>query len=300
MTWVTRLARAMAVLRGEDRVTASASPVPIVAGVPQRYFYLGAELALTRLNAGPMLYVDPLDEHVSANIIVHGYWEAWVHKVVMALLLPGSRVVEVGANVGYYTTTMAQKVGPGGYITALEANPRLVALIRRSLLLNNFAGYARVIDKAAMDAPGTINFVTSRTNSGGGFVTIWEGAPYEDAVVSSIEAVRLDDLDAGHVDLIRIDAEGSEAFILKGAAGILTANPDIVICMEWSVIQMGSRTSVPDFVDWLSSLGFQFWRIGYDSRLTAVPRAQMAELSNCDVVVSRRWPKQLPPAFRGE
>jgi FkbM family methyltransferase len=274
-------------------VSVAPSPAHAIAVAPQKYFYLGPDLALTRLDAGPMLYVDPLDEHVSANIIVHGYWEAWVHNVVMALLLPGSRVIEVGANVGYYTTTMAQKVGVNGRVTALEANPRLVSLVRRSLLLNNFAGRAEVIGKAAMDTPGTIRFVTSRTNSGGGFVTIWQDAPYEDAVTSEIEAIRLDDLNCGHVDLIRIDAEGSEPFILRGAEKILRQHRDIVVCMEWSVIQMGSRTSVPEFVAWLSAMGFRFWRIGYDSSLAEVPADAMHEIDNCDVVMSRHWPKQL-------
>ena len=121
MTIRKTIARTVRKLTGRpagERTLAQAD-LRALALAANRYFYLGADLALVRLNCGQMLYVDPLDEHISANIIVHGFWEASVHRVVMSLLKPGARVVEVGANLGYYTVTMASAVGPGGHITAL-------------------------------------------------------------------------------------------------------------------------------------------------------------------------------------
>lgn len=264
------------------------STAPIGAPGANRYFYLGPDLALVRLNSGQLLYVDPLDEHVSANIIAHGYWEAWVHAVVTSLLKPGDHVVEIGANVGYYTVTMADRIGPKGVLTSFEANPRLVALVNRSLTLNGFAARARLVAKAAMDRAGQVEFVVSRRNSGGGYVSQWEHQPYEDGEKLQIEAIPLDDLNLAPVDFIRIDAEGSEPFILRGAEALIDRSPDVVICMEWSVIQMASRTSVPDFVDWLVAKGFRFWRIDYDASLSSIDAAQLAEIGNCDIVAARR------------
>lgn len=290
MTIRKTIARAVRRLTGRPAGERSLTPVDLraLALAANRYFYLGPELALVRLNCGPMLYVDPLDEHVSANIIVHGFWEASVHEAVMSLLQPGDHVVEVGANLGYYTVTMADAVGSGGHITALEANPRLSGLIRRSLNLNGFAPRATVVPRAALDQPGEIDFVVSRRNSGGGYVTLWEDNPYEDGQTIKVEAVRIDDLGLGRVDLIRIDAEGSEPFILRGAEGVLRANPDIVICMEWSVIQMESRTSVKDLLTWMGGLGFSFWRIEKDASLTPVAPVDLEGAPHCDIVASRR------------
>lgn len=296
MSLKRKLARAWRRLTGPlprldfDAVMAS----PAFAAAANRYFYLGADLALVRLRSGETLYVDPQDEHVSANIIVHGYWEAEVHAVVMSLLKPGARVIEVGANVGYYTVTMAARVGPDGFVTALEANPRMVGLVRRSLRFNGLGARARVVEGAASDHAGTLEFITSRTNSGGGYVSIWDHTPYEDAVRLEVQALRLDNLGEDRVDLIRIDAEGSEAFILRGAERLLRANPEVVICMEWSVIQIGSRTSVADFLDWMSGLGFRFWRIGPSGELAPVSVVEMAGLEPCDVVAARRPPQRAP------
>lgn len=294
MTIRKTIARTVRKLTGRpagERTLAQAD-LRALALAANRYFYLGADLALVRLNCGQMLYVDPLDEHISANIIVHGFWEASVHRVVMSLLNPGARVVEVGANLGYYTVTMASAVGPGGHITALEANPRLSGLIRRSLTLNGFAPRATVVPRAALDQPGEIDFVVSRRNSGGGYVTLWEDNPYEDGQTIKVEAVRIDDLGLGRVDLLRIDAEGSEPFILRGAEAVLRANPDIVICMEWSVIQMESRTSVKDLLAWLNALGFRFWRIENDASLTSIASADLEGAPHCDIVASRRPPRR--------
>ena len=287
MSWKKRIARATRSFREVFGVR----PVAVREGSAQRYFYLGPELALTRLRSGALLYVDPMDEHVSANVIAHGYWERGTHGAVLSLLSPGARVVEVGANIGYYTVTMALHVGAEGHVTAFEGNPRMVDLVQRSARINGVQDRVRLIGKAAMDAPGEITFVTSRSNSGGGYVSDWpEFRPYEDGVSTTVEAVRLDDMDCGHVDMIRIDAEGTEPFILRGAAGMLAAHPDIVVVMEWSVIQMVSRTSVPDFIDWLAGMGFRFWRIDKVGAFAPVSAEDMLTLGHCDVLASRNPP----------
>lgn len=155
----------------------------------QHYFYLGQDLGLTRLNSGPMLYVDTRDEQVCAGIIAHGFWEVWVAAVVTSLLRPGDRVVEVGANVGYYTMLIADCVGAQGQVTSLEANPRLVGLIEKSIRVNGFGERVRLVHRAAMDTPGTVDFVSFRTNSGGGHVPAVVGAHYDDALVWRSRAI---------------------------------------------------------------------------------------------------------------
>ena len=254
---------------------------------PQPYFYLGPNLALTRLESGHALYVDPQDDEISARIILRGYWEYWTTQAVLSLLKPGDRVIEVGANLGYYTVLMADRVGPTGRVTALEANPRLAALTARSLKINDLK-HARVLNRAALDQPGEISFVTSRKNSGSGHVEVLLVAPFEDASVIRVEAIRLDDLGDDRVDFIRLDAEGCEPQILRGAFDILVRNPDIVVFTEWSVIQMESRTSVPTFIAWMQDMGFRFWVVDKDARLIPVATKDLAGLAHTDIVASRR------------
>ena len=80
---------------------------------------------MTRLTDGHHLFVDTRDRTVGTHLIAHGFWEQWIHHVVCQLVRPGDKVVEVGANFGYYTIALAVMAGCEGHVTAFEANPRL-------------------------------------------------------------------------------------------------------------------------------------------------------------------------------
>jgi FkbM family methyltransferase len=259
---------------------------------PREYWYLGPDTALTRLHDGHLIYVDPVDETVCAHLIARGRWEQWVGEVLFDLIAPGARIVEVGAHVGYYTLGMAARTGPRGSITAIEANPLLARLLRRSVEFNGYASFVSVIQKAASDGPGTVRFETSRRNAGGGHVHAYDN-PFGGAaevVAVTVETLALDDLGLDRVDVLRIDAEGSEPAILRGARAIL-AQPSILICMEWDVIQIGYSADPGEFAAWLADQGFGFWRITHQATLEPVATADMATLPHCDVIVSRHQPR---------
>src|SRR5450432_4278440 len=78
------------------------------------YAYLDPQTALTNLHDGQLIFVDPADEQLSPSIIAYGILESWIEKVVRGLVRPGNRVIEVGANIGYYTLVMSSLIGPSG------------------------------------------------------------------------------------------------------------------------------------------------------------------------------------------
>lgn len=265
-----------------------AIPAPALDGT--RYFYLGADVAMTRLTDGHHMFVDPHDRTVGSHLIAHGYWERWIHSVVFALVSPGDRVVEVGANLGYYTIAMAVKAGATGRVTSFEGNPRMCRLMRRTIEFNGYGDRVEILNKAATDVAGPITFSISRTNSGGGHTAPHPGWVSPDMEQIEVEGVRLDDVIEGPIDFLRMDAEGSEPLILRGAERLL-ANPNLTVVMEWDVFQMAGRASVPDLVAWLAGQGFRFWRIETDATLTPMPSNEMPTMAACDVVMSRREPR---------
>lgn len=265
------------------------APAPAAPVETQRYFPISADMGIARLTDGHFVYVDPLDEAVGAHLIARGYWESWIHRAVCDLVRPGDHIIEVGANFGVYTLAMARLIGEEGSLLSFEANPDLAALVERSIKFNGYAGRARLVAKAAADAPGALSFGVSRRNAGGGTLSTDPSGLGTDSRLITVPAARLDDEADQDVRLIRMDAEGSEPLILHGAKRLLKRH-DIVVIMEWDIIQMASRTDVPDYVAWLSGMGFRFWRIQFDSTLLEVPAADMATLGSCDVVMSREPP----------
>ena len=273
------------------RLTRPFRPSPRQAAA-DHYEPLGPDLGRVRLAGGLQLYVDPQDGDISASLIQRGYWERWTTLSVLSLIRPGDRIVEVGANLGYYTVLMADAVGPQGSVLALEANPRLADLAQRSLALNGLDDRARVLAQAALDRTGTVSFVTSRTVSGGGHVAVLDQPPFPDSEVIEAHAARLDDLVEGRIDLIRMDAEGSEPFVMAGAERILSDNRDIVVCMEWSPIQIVSRTEPAAFVDRMSADGFRFWSMERDAKLTPLSAGGLKAAGHTDIVACRRDPRR--------
>lgn len=255
----------------------------------RQYFFLGEGIGLTRLKCGHYIYVDPLEESVCACLIAHGEWEANVRDVVLKLVQPGDDVLEVGGHVGYYTLGMARRVGATGTVTTFEANPRLAALARRSVRLNGYGARVDIRQQAVADKAGPVRFVVSRQFAGGGHLYVWDNAFGGDTEVIDAEGVCIDDLDLPDIKFIRIDAEGSEPLILRGAERILR-RPDILMCIEWDVLQMRYRADPEIFVDWLVELGFQFWRIEKNSRLVSVPAGDLTNLPPCDLIVARSLP----------
>lgn len=268
-----------------DSAPSEPAPAPVVL-YDQRYFYLGPDLALARLDDGHFIYVDPADEAVAAHLIARGYWERWITDALARMVRPGDRVVEVGANFGYHSLAMARAVGAEGRLTAFEANPRLASLLGKTLRFNGYADRASVFAKAAADVAGGRNLIVSRRNAGGGALSDDAGAMGDDGELIRVDSVTLDEAVEGPVDLIRMDAEGSEPLILKGASRLL-ARDEVVVVMEWDVVQMAARCDVPHFAASLAGQGFRFWKIDYDSALVEVATSDMQTLTGHDVVLSR-------------
>lgn len=91
------------------------------------------------------------------------------------------------------------------------------------------------------------------------------------------------------VDFLKIDAEGAEPFILRGAKKVLSENHNIKIIMEFSRKQVESSFgSFEDFYEEIDDLGFAVREIMHDSSLRLIKKDDLLDLNYCDVVLSRR------------
>jgi FkbM family methyltransferase len=255
------------------------------------YAYLSPDVAMTQLYDGHFVYVDPADHEMGSQLIANGYWEMWTDRLVRRLVRPGDRVIDVGANHGYYTLIMASLLGDTGRLDSFEANPRIARLLARSVEFNGYAPKVTVHATAVGNRAGTVQFAASRSQSGSGHLLVETHAYGEDTMKLTVPMVRLDDVVGdGPVDLIRIDAEGAEPLILEGARHILLCSPTIRICMEWDVGMMSDRRDVSDFIGELRGFGFSFWKIEHDSSLIELTDGGLKSVELCNVMVARTHP----------
>ncbi len=279
-----------AVLR---RIRMKNVPLPPPPARPvQPYCYLGGGRALALTHRGQMIYLDTRDLGLTPHIAVHGTWEMDVEAVLGRLLRRGDRVAEVGANMGYHTLTMAEAVGPEGQVHSFEANPAVLPLLRATIAVNGFGGRVTLYPVAALDAPGDVSFSSDPEHIGSGHLAFeGEAANYSRRV--TVPAVTLDAALAAlpSIQLLRMDAEGSEPRVLRGAAELIARSPGLRIVTEWSAPMMAVRSDLGALIAWLGGeLGFGFWRVAKGGMLEKVPADSLPGLPHGDLVMMRPAP----------
>jgi FkbM family methyltransferase len=253
------------------------------------YCFLG-DRGLTITRRGHRMYVDLADRGMTPHLALSGEWEPGMERLLARLLRPGDTVVEVGANMGYHTLGMARAVGPSGHVHAFEVHPRILPLLADNLALNGYAGRVTIHARAAMDADGPVAFAADPRECGSGHVEILAHASYSERF--EVQGVRINQAlaELPRAELLRIDAEGSEPRVLRGAEALLRRSPRLAIMMEWSPAMMRVHEKPEELLAWLGSLGFaHLHRIlpRQRGRLAATDAIALAGLAHGDLVLTR-------------
>jgi FkbM family methyltransferase len=243
----------------------------VSTSVPQRVTLPGGSAMLLNIN-----------EHVQRWIYYFGVYETDTATLFRELAKPGMTVVDVGANVGQYTLLAASSVGPTGYVHAFEADKRNFELLEANLAQNDYRS-VKPNAVALSDTTGAVTLYSANSDNAGEhslyqFDTTMRG--------QSIPAVTLDQYmesaflgSTGHVDLIKIDVQGAEAKVLKGAEATLREHLPLVICEFEERWLQGMGSSTIELKAWLRSLGYAAYRY-VGSRLVAVSDTEVHSLDN--------------------
>jgi FkbM family methyltransferase len=254
----------------------------------RQMIYLGNNRALTTTIFGHSIFLDTRDISLTPHILMKGFWEIWITRVFIELIKKDMNVIEIGANIGYYTTLAASKVGQNGKVFAFEADPNTFENLFHSIEVNGFLDRVTLVNTAVLeDDYQSINFYSLEKHHGSNSISKFSANSLErlhdSANVINIAATSLDSFFHNQelkIDLIKIDAEGSEPRILKGMKGLIKDNPDLKIVCEFVPSILISFGEEPDnFLDEIISFGFKLNKI--DPYLGIVPTSRQ-ELLTCN------------------
>lgn len=168
-----------------------------------------------------------------AGAHTHGCWlgsyELEKQSVFERLVKPGDIVFDIGANVGFYTLLASTMIGPTGHVYAFEPLPRNLEYLRRHIALNKLTNVT-VFDSAVSEQTGVARF---------GCGTSATGALSDDGEFS-VKTIALDELDASlpPPSLLKIDVEGAELSVLRGAQRLLKLHkPSILLATHGREVQ---------------------------------------------------------------
>lgn len=165
------------------------------------------------------IYVSPGDLAVGAVIQQTRNYEPHISNEFRRVLRPGMTVLDVGANIGYYTMLAASAVGKEGCCLAVEPNVHNVKLLAASKEVNGFE-CINIFQGAATNQWGLLYLNTSHSN---GVISRATGKIGELMSREIVMGMKLDNLLGGlhRLDVIKIDVEGAEHLALSGAIGAI-------------------------------------------------------------------------------
>ncbi len=197
--------------------------------------FLGDETALCRVLGRYKMFVDTSDQSLSPHLMLDGYWEMWLTEALARAIRPGMTVVDVGANLGYFTLLMADRVGEQGRVIAFEPNPPIVARLRRTLSLNGFAERTTVSDAALFDENGVEALLVSPVGEPKNAHLTSIAGLSAGSNVHPLTTRRLDSFpEVAKADVIKIDADTAEEKIWRGMSGLFALKRPMTIFMEFA------------------------------------------------------------------
>lgn len=167
------------------------------------------------------------------------------------LLKPGMRVVDVGANIGYYLLLFEKYIGSEGKVICIEPSVENLPELKKNIEINRFVN-VKLFDVAIGMDDGTTGL---RVGINSGVVDLPDyGQAGKNQGAYQVPLRKLDSLVTDKIDFLKIDVEGYEGQVLKGAQEILNRDKPIIFLEIHPSIIPEFGFTVGQILDDLSSI----------------------------------------------
>jgi FkbM family methyltransferase len=178
----------------------------------------------------------PLDDWLGASLYFFGDYEPATTALFRRRLRAGDVVFDVGANLGYFTILAASLVGKTGDVHSFEPNPRLIPFLRNSIEFNLFEERVHLTNVAIAEQSGgvaTLHLSTVAASSGVSSLLplshLAAGSTIEVPVLNLADYCRTQQISS--VRLLKVDVEGAELQVIRGAQELLRARRvELLVC----------------------------------------------------------------------
>ena len=250
--------------KGKYRLLTIARPVGRIIGPS-----LGRRKIQTKHGFKIML---DLQDWIPQDIYLTGDFETTTSKIAKILLKPGDAVVDVGANIGYFTLLFAHCVGNEGEVYSFEPGPELAAKLLENLKLNWYT-QVTLSNQALSDRNGKAQFHTGPVDNTG-LSSLRK--PRESSGSFEVQLSKFDDIpgiERSKIKLVKIDVEGAELQVLRGMEGFLREQHPALILEITDQFLKDLGDSYDLLLSFLAQFGYFCYVIG-DGRVTLLENMQ--------------------------
>jgi FkbM family methyltransferase len=208
-----------------------------------------------------------LDSGDYLQLSTRGVCEKLTTEIIKKEVKKGNIVLDLGANIGYYSLILAKLVGKNGRVFAFEPDPVNFAILKKNIQINNYQNVV-AYQKAVSNQSGTLRLYQNPKNPGAH--TIYQDFK-ENRTSIKVKSIKLDDYFQNHklrIDFIKMDIEGAEAAALLGMMNILKRNKKIKIITEFQPLGLErSGFGARKFLELLKELGFKLYEIDEEKKI---------------------------------
>ncbi len=224
-------------------------------------------------------------ESIGAPEFFKGKYAMGRVKEINDIVKEGDTVIDIGANVGYFTVLLAQLVGPKGKVYAFEPDPRNFRLLQQTIARNDWNNVIGE-QKAVFNKNGKLTLYQTKLASGNALL------PCEYVSSVEVDVISLDDYfsDKTHISFVKMDTDGSEPLAIQGMARLISQSPGIKVLAEYQPGNVKRYFNNPlDFITVAEKYGLRLSAIldtdkGRFPNLNLDPLTKLADNANLDLL----------------
>jgi FkbM family methyltransferase len=213
--------------------------------------------------AGASFLVPHLAEPVGFHLLIDGRYEPDTEDLILRHLGPGDAFIDAGANIGVLTISAARRVGEGGMVLAIEPSPSVFPYLERNIAMNGLANVVTARVAVSDSNRDEVPFYAAPADhfGMGALTPQFHRGPCPVMTRTLDHLVEVQKLD--HVSVLKIDVEGHEAAVLRGAEKLLARSPGLLVIFEFCDWAEGrfEDSSAGQAQRFLIDIGYQLWRL---------------------------------------
>lgn len=225
-------------------------------------------LVQTSLSFGIKMRLD-ITEFLQAHLYLYGSYELPTVKFIRSVLRSGDTAFDIGAQIGYLTLAMATTKLNGIEVHSFEPETHNLERLRANIKLNPGVSVT-VVEKAASDVNGMLRLYLSHDHNSGTHSTVAGGVNVSESFIE-IPSISIDEYvksnNISSIRLIKIDVEGGELEVIRGAEWTLTTLRPVIVMEMSDALQAARGFTTTEFKQLLAGMGYRSYVLSNSGKL---------------------------------